>query len=230
MCITKVKGHATKDDVAKGLATPKDKDGNDEADDCATKGVESIGIKDATNWLDKRHNRNKALMDRIHVMIIKVIQKETEVQTGKIEARNFIAGYDETKFVKTDGRIKGPEMFQGPAKRLQLKPPVQGNHKLAKVQELYEDVSHFLADQSWRTPTDDTRASGTTWLELFILFDTTGARSEGGSHIRDAEAKERAEKRRSNNKNENVKIKREGEHTAAVKPTLDNEIRTFTKP
>ena len=36
-CLSKVKGHATADDVAKGLATPKDKSGNDEADNCATK-------------------------------------------------------------------------------------------------------------------------------------------------------------------------------------------------
>ena len=46
--ITKVKGHATAEDVANGRATPKDKSGNDEADDCATKGVEAIGISNAT--------------------------------------------------------------------------------------------------------------------------------------------------------------------------------------
>ena len=80
-CITKVKGHATKDDVAKGIATPKDKCGNDEADNCATKGVESIGLTNATKWLSIRHNGYKMLLARIHVMIIKVLQKEKEVRT-----------------------------------------------------------------------------------------------------------------------------------------------------
>ena len=36
-CITKVKGHATIEDVESGVATMRDKLGNDEADDCATK-------------------------------------------------------------------------------------------------------------------------------------------------------------------------------------------------
>ena len=38
---------------------------------------------------------------------------------------------------------------------------------------------------------------GTTWLELFILFDVAGARSSNGDHVKDIEAAKRANARRS---------------------------------
>ena len=67
-CLTKVKGHATTEDVAEGVATLKDKNGNDEADDCATKGVESMGLTNATKWLSKRYNGYKDFIDRVDIM------------------------------------------------------------------------------------------------------------------------------------------------------------------
>ena len=109
-------------------------------------------------------------------MIIKVLQKEKEVRTGRAEERNFVNGYDDAKFVKTDGSIKAQLAFEGPSRPLQLQPPAKGNHRLAKVQFMYEDVSRFLTDQTWRKPKEETKASGTTWLELFILFDYMGYR------------------------------------------------------
>ena len=75
-CITKVKGHATAKDVGNQLATQRDKEGNDEADDCATKGVDSMGLKNATMWLARRHEAYTGLMKRIYIMIIKVLQKK----------------------------------------------------------------------------------------------------------------------------------------------------------
>ena len=91
-CLTKVKGHATADDVANGRATPKDKGGNDQADDCATKGVDSLNLTNATKWLSKRHDKYKELLQRIHIMIVKVLQKEKESRAAKTQARNFAAG------------------------------------------------------------------------------------------------------------------------------------------
>ena len=69
-CITKVKGHATKEEVDKRIATAKDKKGNDQADECATKGVKSLGLTNATLWFSRRHEAYIQLMKRIHVMII----------------------------------------------------------------------------------------------------------------------------------------------------------------
>ena len=139
-----------------------------------------MGLTNATMWLGRRHKAYKGLMERIHIMIIRVLQKEKELRTNRMEERNFTAGYDEIKFVRTEGSIKASEMFQGPARRLNLKQPAKGNHRLAKVQKLYEIVSRFLSDQCWRTASEDTRASGTAWLELFILFDSTGYRRREG--------------------------------------------------
>ena len=94
-CITKVKGHATKEEVDKGIATAKDKKGNDQADECATKGVNTLGLANATMWLSRRHEAYIQLMKRIHVMIIRVLQKEKELRTQKAEATKFPEGFDD---------------------------------------------------------------------------------------------------------------------------------------
>ena len=86
-CLTKAKGHATKEDVEKGIATAKDKLGNDEADKCATKGVEALGLTNATTWLDRRHDAYIQFMKRIHIMIIRVLQKEKELRSQKCRSQ-----------------------------------------------------------------------------------------------------------------------------------------------
>ena len=84
----RVEGHATAEDVGNQLATQRDKQGNDEADDCDTKGVDSMGLKNATMWLARRHEAYTGLMKRIHIMIIKVLQKEKDVRTKTAEERH----------------------------------------------------------------------------------------------------------------------------------------------
>ena len=135
-------------------------------------------------------------------MIIKVLQKEKELRKKIAEERNYVAGYDEAKFVKTEGNIIAQVSFQGPSRKLKLQPPAKGNHRLTKFQVMYEDVSSFLKDQWWRTPTDETKASGATWLELFILFDTLGYRRKAGRTREHAGSAERAGKRKARNKHQ----------------------------
>ena len=209
------------------MATPKDKNGNDEADDCATKGVDSMGLTNATKWLSKRYSGYKDFIDRVHIMIINVLKKEKEVRAARTAARTFAEGYDGTKFVKANGKIRGPDCFKGPSRRLNLKPPVVGQHRLVKDQKIYEDASKFLSDLSWRTPDEETRASGTTWLELFILFDTTGYRRKGGRTKKNADAAERAERRKAKNKHQR-KGNRATE-TADVRASLSDELAAFKK-
>ena len=67
-------------------------------------------------------------------------------------------GYDDTKFVKSDGSIKAQLAFVGPSRPLKLQPPAKGVHRLAKVQAMYEDVSRFLTDQTWRLPEEETKS------------------------------------------------------------------------
>ena len=73
----------------------------------------------------------------------------------------------------------------------------------------------------------DCEVGGITWIEMFVLFDTAGSRSANGNHVKDPEAKERAEKRQ----RKNGKVKKEGKgaeaHDAVVKPKLDEELKKF---
>ena len=207
--------------------TKKDKDGNDEADDCATKGVKSIGLTNVTKWCSIRHEAYNGLLKRIQIMIIKVLQKEKEMRAKMIEERNFVAGYDEAKFVKTEGGIKAPDLFEGPSRRLELQPPAKGNHRLAKVQKLYVDVSSFLSDQCWRLPSDETRASGTTWLELFILFDTLGYRRREGRTKKNAVSAERADRRKAKHKHQRRGIR--SAETSEPRASLGEELEAFKK-
>ena len=226
-CITKVKGHATAADVEKQLATQEDKEGNDEADDCATRGVKTLGLTNVTLWLARRHEAYIGLMERIHIMIIRVLQKEKEERNRRAEERNFVNGFDETKFAKTDGSIKAQLAFEGPSSPLRLQPPAKGNHRLAKVQFMYEDVSRFLTEQTWRTPKEETRASGTTWLELFILFDTMGYRRKEGRTPKNVASTARTKER-----NARIKHKRKGRcgaETSEPRASLAEELEAFKR-
>ncbi len=60
---------------------------------------------------------------------------------------------------------------------------------------MYEDVSDFLAAQRWRLAEDESKSAGSTWIELFVLFDMGGYRRSEARYIKNAEAAKRAEVR-----------------------------------
>jgi hypothetical protein len=77
----KVKGHATQEDITAGRATAEHKLGNDDADGCATKGVEAtfggnMRTANAMRWLAKRHEDYRSFMNRVHKMIIAILKME----------------------------------------------------------------------------------------------------------------------------------------------------------
>ena len=160
-------------------------------------------------------------------MIVKVLQKEKEERTRRAEENNFVNGFDETKFVKTEGSIKAQLAFEGPSRPLRSQPPAKGNHRLAKVQLMYEDVSKFLTDQTWRTPKEETSASGTTWLELFILFDTMGYRRKEGRTPKNVASAARTEERKAANKHQR-KGRRSAE-TSEPRASLAEKIEAFKR-
>ena len=186
-----------------------------------------MGLTNATTWLSKRHKQYIDLIRRAHIMIVKVLQNEKESRAARTQAKNFAAGYDDAKFIKADGCIRGPECFHGPVMKSNLKTPVKGHHKLAKTQKLYEDASRFLADLSWKVPTENTKASGTTWLELFVLFDTTGYRTKEGRTKRNEDVARRVAKRKAADKH-----RRKGRRTTEsieARASLSNELVVFKK-
>ena len=80
--LRKVKGHATEKDVAKGISTAEDREGNDIIDKLADKGVEEIagvGLVKLGKWCEARWKQYRKLMNRTHKMIVGVtIAEKTE--------------------------------------------------------------------------------------------------------------------------------------------------------
>ena len=110
---------------------------------------------------------------------------------------------------------------------VQLIAPTKGNHRFAQCQMLYEDVHSFLKERKWALAQTDTEVGGITWIELFILFDITGGRSQEGQHQKKPAATRRAEKRKGNMKDAKGKNGSHSGTTAVSRPTLDEELKTF---
>ena len=54
----------------------------------------------------------------------------------------------------------------------------------------------FLAHRKWKEVGEDVQVAGTTWLEMSVLFDILGYRTQADRVHRDPKAQERAERRR----------------------------------
>ena len=89
--VTKVKGHATKEQVEEGKVRIEDKIGNDKADLAATAGVDEHvqWLRELTAWLHMRQRAYIGVMADIHNMIAgttrehQAIQKEQEKEARR---------------------------------------------------------------------------------------------------------------------------------------------------
>lgn len=197
----KVKAHATAKDIREGEANHVDKIGNDKADDAATKGIEHLNgmskhVLEAINWLAERLEKYQKFMQRVHRVIMEVIKAEKEERVRRRAIHKTINVYDSQVEAKADGKIKGDEAFNTEEVKMVVAIPVGGPHQMAAHQVMYEEVSSFLATQKWRMPGEHVKAAGTTWLELSILFDIGGYRSDSGRMTKDPKAAKSAEARR----------------------------------
>ena len=109
-----------------------------------------------------------------------------------------ILGYDTLKWIKANAVVRDESQLKVDYRTINLISPHKGNHKFAQWQKLYEDVHGFLSSRVWAPVQPDSEVGGITWIELFILFDTTGNRSEDGQHQKSQTATRRAEKRKLN--------------------------------
>ena len=82
-------------------------------------------------------------------MIVVVLKAEKEEREKRKMVGKFVEGIDKDKFIKADGRIKGAQALSETSVRVMVQKPAKGNHKLAKNQTLYEDISAFIAAQAW---------------------------------------------------------------------------------
>ena len=103
-------------------------------------------------------------------------------------------------------------------------PPLTiGVHRYMYCKGLYRDIHKFFANRSWTPTAEQSTISGVTWLELFVLFDVSGARTSKGDHIKDPKARKRADAR--NKKRSKLQGGRTTIGNAIVQPSLDEELK-----
>ena len=122
---------------------------------------------------------------------------------------------------------------------LEMPPPIKGKHKHSYCQTLYEDVHSFMQQREWAYAHPEGNASGMTWTEMFILFDTAAYRTKEAKHIKNKDALRRATQRRDKAKAAKAKSneRKEGASgrrgwsisntTVISKPTFDTGDQAF---
>ena len=147
----------------------------------------------------------------------------------RTKVNNQVIGYDTDNSIRADGRIRPPLQFETVAKSIVVSNPATGNHKLSKVQAAYEDVNAFIAKRKWQTPSHDTQASGTTWLELFTLFDMSGIRRKRARCRKNEVVAGRVDARQVARKDCHSVEKTRHEETVETRPKLHEELATFKR-
>ena len=95
---------------------------------------------------------------------------------------------------------------------------------------MYLDIHKFLKEKRWAPTNPEENVAGVTWAELFIMFDTSGQRSQGGEHVIDMKAKQRADERRKAKASKEDRSRRsKGKRCedVVVKPVYEAEILRF---
>ena len=165
-------------------------------------------------------------MIRIHKFIAEVTIAEKEEREKQRTIEKAVCGYDTKVWTETALKIRDADYDNIDFQKLKLSPPIKGKHKYTKWKMQYTDIHEFLTSRKWAQATSEGSASGVTWLELFILFDTTHARSIGGEHTKDEAAHKRAMKRtegRNGNKGTNCKQVRQKSNRPLRKKLVDSK-------
>ena len=242
--LRKVKGHATEEDVEKGVATREDKVGNDNSDTLADKGAQEVqgaGLVKLAGWIASRHDRYAKFIRRVQKLIVGVLMVEKEERAKKKGVAAATIGYDPEKWLKSNATIRTEDAQDTTYVKLKMPPAIRGHHRFSDCQGLYQSIHDFIHQREWAHAHPVTPHSGTTWLELFVLFDTGGYRTINAQHIPNPDALERARERRKirgSNGPKASRAKRRGtgsnddiddiqNHAAVAKPTLDQEIKMF---
>ena len=118
-------------------------------------------------------------------MILGVTRAEKAERAKQHTIFKATRGYDPLKWVKAKARIRDEELLELEYQNIEIVPPTKGKHRFAHCQTLYEEVHALLSKRNWAPVSNDVEVSGITWIELFVLFDLTGNRTEEGQHQKD---------------------------------------------
>ena len=141
--------------------------------------------------------------------------------------RKTLLGYDPLKWIKGDAEIRDEGQLEVDYQKLETIAPSRGTHRFAHCQVLYEEVHAFIRERKWAPAQIDTEVVGTTWVELFALFDVAGSRSIEGQRQKNPAATTRAEKRRQKARDSRNKKVNVNETTVVIKPTLGEQLKVF---
>ena len=132
--LRKVKGHATKEDIQKGISNEEDKEGNDKSDKLADEGVESIqgrGFVKLASWIAERHDKYGSFIKRVQKFIAGVLIAEKERRAKDKQVSKVVLGYDPDKWVQTDVNIRSEDQNEVDYKMLEMPRPSKGNTSIA---------------------------------------------------------------------------------------------------
>ena len=167
-------------------------------------------------------------MIRAQRFIAAVISAEKEERVKAKKVDKITLGYDPEKWIKRDAEIRNEDRLSTDYVKIDLPPPHKGKHRFTSCQRMYEEVHVFLGQRKWAYAHPESNASGVTWAELFILFDTGGYRTIEGQHIKDKAAAERAVQRKAKEKKpRRSKCENTLQNSATTKATYDQEITVF---
>ena len=211
--------------IEQGLAMEETKDGNDWADHYATKGIEQHqqGATQLAKWLASRQKDYAKFMGKVQKIIVAVLKKEKEERGHKEEIQKTLLGYDPQKQAKVTCRLPPQQPGDDDTNTFQLEliPPVTSTHAYANQQKLYRCIHKFLNQGRWYKPDENRNTSGTTWLELFIQFDTLGWREQGADYTRNPDESKRAKARNAKMKKLNPTYSR---GTARAEPHMKEGV------
>ena len=177
--ITKVKGHATQDDIDSGKVRSTDKEGNDKADAAAKKGIKQHGeavIKTA-NWLSTRHKYYAWLVRDIHTHIIEgyvIRNKLLQEANAKTQEQEHTSSKSKsvTKYQSNESQSKiGPGVRW---EKLKAHATIKLSFKEKAFQQsnAVKHIGNFLSKFDWREAQSEEH--GFTWLEMYILYKKFG--------------------------------------------------------
>ena len=90
-----------------------------------------------------------------------------------------------------------------------------------------KNIHRFLTQREWGELEQDKGIGGIAWTELFILFDTSEARTPNGRHVKNLEADKRAKDRKDSRAKSKAGAQSKQLSNCNVLPSLQEELSTF---
>ena len=155
--VTKVKGHASLDDVTKGKITADRREGNHNADECASQGLLLHGAE-VVHFAQCATRRRKGyvhLMTTIANVIVNVLVAARTAHDQATRAHTCLLGHNPKTHVRSNGLLSW-DHDPNHTFTIPLLPPIGTPHLMAHHQAWYLAIHQFLRDLQWaptHTPT-----------------------------------------------------------------------------